>query len=78
MLIRACVLIITKVPPKKSVLKQKKQFFCLHIKKNCYLWFIINNKTYKKMEISTLQLISGFIGSGLIVAFSIIYVNLKK
>jgi len=30
------------------------------------------------MEIQTLQLISGFIGSGLILAFTLIYVNLKN
>jgi len=30
------------------------------------------------MEIQTLQLIYGIIGSAIIVAFSIIYVNIKK
>ena len=50
MLIRAPVLIYTKVPPKKNRLKQKKLFFCLCIKKNNYLWYNNNIKTHNNMK----------------------------
>ena len=63
---------------KKQIKTKKIVFFACVFKKKHYLWFIINIKTNKKMEVSSIQLIYGLIGSALIVAFSIIYVNLKK